>query len=394
MEKVYAFTYINREDKTISSEVIADNEGHAYERLGDMGISPYELKLNLGKTISLSKKLPLRQLGRFYETMGKRIENGSSIVKGLESAIEFTNDTRLKASISTLYNAMSEGRSMGVGMQMAQFPERHAKSISAMEDSGQTDVTLKSLAEECYRDFTMQSSIKKLLRMPKVFAVLVICMFYGAFGFLSPMMLGKMIEIVGEGDLSSYTEHYYYFVKAFSDNIVISTIIYFGFFIGIYAFGRTALAARLVDKIKIIHQISERGDMAGLWLRYGLMFQAAINPQQSALMVGRSAKRTDSKECFRVMESFLQSGYTIPVSVERAEFPDYVISSIRAGASAEDMGTVMISMSQELFEDVDMLISQLTDTLQTLITLAMSVSVLLFFALTYYPLLSTLMSQV
>lgn len=392
MEKVYKFSYESKGD-VVTSQLIASDVSEAYEKLEGMNIDPYELKLDIRSTISLGKTLPLKELARFYETMGKRMSSGALISTGLESAIEFTSDIRLKAAISTLKNATDEGVKIGIAMEKAGFPFRHAKAIGAMEETASTDETFISLAEECRREERMSSGIKKLLRMPKIFGTVVALMFYGAFGFLSPMILEKLVKIVGEDELSPFVSMYYGFVTNFSQNIIISTILYFGSFIAIYVIGKSNFVKKLFDKIKIFHEISERSDMASLWLKYGLMFRSGMNALYAALLVAESAKREDSRLSFIALENNLGSGYDMSASIENAGFPDYIVRAIKAGESSSSVEQSMMDISTELFEDVDMLVSKLTDTVQTMTVIGMAIIVLIFFVLTYYPLLSTIMSQ-
>jgi type II secretory pathway component PulF len=325
--------------------------------------------------------------------MGKRMAKGGQIATGLESAMEFIKDLRLKIYISMLYQSVMEGRKLGESMELAKFPDRHAKAIAAMEESGQVPDTFISLAEECRREHNLKSSMVSLMRTPKAFMIIVFIMFYGAFGFMSPMMLGQLEEIVGRDNMPGYARDYFDFVTLFSDNLIISTIAYFGSIVGLYMLGKSPPALKLANKIKIVNTISERGDQASLWLKYGLMFSSAMNLQEASLLVAESAKRDDSREAFYNLESYLSSGYSIAKAVEMSGFPPYVISAIKAGESSEGLGDAMKSLSIELFEDVDMLISQLTDTVKTIMVLTMSVVVVIFFLLTYYPLLSTMMGQ-
>lgn len=393
MDKVYRFSF-NKDGEGQTSQLIAEDKSEAYMKLEEMRIDAYEVKVDISSTLSLRKDIPLRELARFYETMGKRIAAGAQISTGLEAAIDFSKDIRLKTSISTLKNATDEGFGFGESMERAGFPMRHAKAISSVEQAGATDATFLSLAEECRREEKMASDLSKLLRMPKVFGTLVMMMFYGAFGFLSPMILEKLADIVGEDKLSPFVYSYYQFVKLFSNNIYISTPIYFGIFIGLLFLFKSKAFKALFDKIRVFHEISERGDMASLWLRFGLMYESGMNSQNAAILVSESAKRDDSRMSFISLENHLAAGYGMAKSVETAGFPSYVTRAIKSGEIAGDEGEAMMELSKELFEDVDMLVSQITDTAQTMVTIGMAIVVCIFFMLTYYPLLSTIMSQV
>lgn len=395
MDKVYKYTGVdNLSGDFFERFLIAESIEDARATLTQMGTDFFQLKLDYRNTISLSKNIPLKDLSRFYNTIGKRLEKGGQLISGLESSMEFIKDVRLNTYISMLLQSVSEGRKLGESMSIAGFPDRHSKAISAMEESGQVPETLQSLAEECTRENKLNTSLKGLMRTPKAFGFIVAIMFYGAFGFMSPMMLEQLADIVGYDNMPPYARNYFDFVSLFSNNLIISTIIYFGIIVGFILFCKSDLAKKLAHKIPVVNNISERGDHASLWLRYGLMFSSAMNLQEAAILVAESAKREDSTEAFYSLEGYLSSGYSIGKAVELSGFPNYVENAVKSGESSDGIGDSMKSLSIELFEDVDMLIDKMTDVIRTVMMFVMTLVVLVFFLLTYYPLLSTMMSQI
>lgn len=81
MEKVYKYTGIDPTNGEFYERfLIADSLDDAYDLLNKMGTDFMEMKLDVRNTISLSKKLPLKDLARFYDTMGKRMAKGGSLL--------------------------------------------------------------------------------------------------------------------------------------------------------------------------------------------------------------------------------------------------------------------------------------------------------------------------
>lgn len=396
MDKVYTYTAFDSFENGITSKIMASSKNDAIQKLQSMGIDAYKVMLNISDTFAvMTSSFNLKEMSRFYKTIGKRIRNGSKIDSGLQSSIGFIDDMRLKSCIYTLKSAHEDGVPLGKAMEIAGFPERHAKAISAMEVSGNIDEAFLSLAKECRREHDLKSKVNGMLRQPKVFLVMVVIMFYGTFGFLSPTLLTQLTKIVGgEQELPQFTQKYKHFIDLFHSNLVFSTIIYFSIVFFIIYFLRSKLFKSLIEKVKIVKAISEKSDQAGLWQRFGLMYKASMNITDAAVMVANSAKRKQSKESFMIMEGYVQQGVKIKDAVRLSKFPDYVIRAIDAGDSTDgEMGDAMMELSTELYEDVDFLSEKLTEMLGLAVLLGMSLVLIIFFLLTYYPMVSTTLSK-
>lgn len=396
MDKVYNYTAFDSFDNGISSKIMASSKNDAIQKLQLMGIDAYKLNLHVSDTFSvMTSSFNLKEMSRFYNTIGKRIKNGSKIDSGLQSSIGFIDDIRLKSCIYTLKAAHEDGVPLGKAMEIAGFPDRHAKAISAMEVSGNIDEAFLSLAKECRREHDLKSKINGMLRQPKTFLVMVIIMFYGTFGFLSPSILSQLTKIVGgEENLPKFTQKYKIFIDLFHSNLIYSTIIYFFVVFAFIYFLKSKYFKALIEKVKIVKVISEKSDQAGLWQRFGLMYKASMNITDAAIMVANSAKRKQSKESFMSMEGYVQQGVKIKDAVRLSKFPDYVIRAIDAGDSTDgEMGDAMMELSSELYEDVDFLSEKLTDTLGLAVLFGMGLLLIVFFLLTYYPMVSTTLSK-
>lgn len=395
MDKVYSYTAKNRNDSAVKGQVIAENSDHAFEVAVKLGLTPIEIKLDVSSTLSLAKDFSLNELGRLYITMGKRMRNSGNFAGGIKASIEFIKDIRIKSSLSMVYYAIMDGQKISQALRLAGFPNRHCSAIEAMEESGNISDTLISLGQECQRENDLKKRISKLTRMPKFFFFIVIVMVYGAFGFMIHGILGKLSEMVGGLDqMPSYTQVFYKFSVLFSENLMISSIAYFSAIAGLIYFAKSSLAKRLLYKIPVANQLSERSDMASLWGSFALLYDAGINLPQASEMIAKAAEREESTTSFKMLASNLRSGFTLAESVKRSDFPDYVVSAISAGESQQgNMGESMKDLSLELQEDVMMLMSRIEDSTNIGITLAMAATVVFFFMITYYPMLSTMLSQ-
>ena len=80
--------------------------------------------------------------------------------------------------------------------------------------------------------------------------------------------------------------------------------------------------------------------------------------------------------------------------MQRSQFPIYVIRGIQASVSSGDLVGGLEDMCRDLATDVEEYTSKLKDNIQLFATAILSAFVLMFFMVTYYPIISATLSQV
>lgn len=396
-EKAYNFTAKNRNKELMRGVVYAADSGGAYIKLTQMGYAPSDIpKLNIKYTIRnfISKGFDKRELARFYASMAKRLKNGRSVPEGLENAVEFVDDPKLKQALIMMRQFVQEGNSLASAMKMSSFPLRDVEVIRSTADAGKSPDSMERIANELHRSEALKKSIMSVLRMPVVILFIMYLAFYGVLVFIAPAMFKFFKTALTNVKLPAYAKSFYEFADVFKSNLVIGTIIYIAILAAIIWFVRSSLFKKLIEKFKLVKIISERSDMANLWTSFAMLYDAGINSEESTKLLANAAAREDSRECFLNMNRLLRSGLSIAESAPKAGFPIYIVRGIQAADSSGDLVSGLEDMCKDLSQDVEEYTAKLKDFIQLLSVALLSAFVLLFFMVSYFPIISATLSQV
>lgn len=396
-EKAYNFTAKNRNKELMSGVVYAPDADAAYIKLTQMGYSPSDVpKMNIKYTLRnfVSKGFDKRELARFYASMAKRLKNGRSVPEGLENAVEFIDDPKLKQSLIMMRQFVQEGNSLASAMKMSNFPVRDVEVIRSTSDAGKSPDSMERIANELHRSEALKKSIMSVLRMPVVILFIMYLAFYGVLVFIAPAMFKFFKTALTNVKLPAYAKSFYEFADMFKNNLTVGTIVYITILIAIIWFVRSATFKSLIEKLKLVKIISERSDMANLWTSFAMLYDAGINSEESTKLLANAAAREESRDCFLNMNRLLRSGLSIAESAPKAGFPVYIVRGVQAADSGGDLVSGLEDMCKDLSQDVEEYTAKLKDFIQLLSVAFLSAFVLLFFMVSYFPIISATLSQV
>lgn len=397
MDKAFNYRAKNRTRDLIDGVVYAADADSAYLKLTQMGYVPSDMPtLNPHYTIRniITRGFDRKELARFYSSMSKRLKNGRSVPEGLDNAIEFVDDPRLKQSLAMMRQFVQEGNSLAAAMKLSGFPLRDVEIVRSTAEAGKTAESLMRIAQEIFRAETLRKSIVSVIRMPIIVLLIMYGAFWGVTVFIAPVMMKFFKSALGNVKLPAFAKAYYDFAAIFKTNLTLSTALYIALLIGVVWFVRTPTFRMLLERIPLIRTIAERSDMANLWTSFAMLYDAGINTEETTTLLAAAAARPESKEAFMNMHRLLRSGSSIEVAVQRSRFPLYIVRGIQASVSSGDLVGGLEDMCRDLATDVEEYTSKLKDNIQLFATLILSVFVLMFFMVTYYPIISATLSQV
>lgn len=397
MDKAFNYRAKNRSRDMIDGVVYAADADSAYLKLTQMGYVPADMPtLNPHYTVRnlITRGFDRKELARFYSSMSKRLKNGRSVPEGLDNAIEFVDDPRLKQSLAMMRQFVQEGNSLAAAMKLSGFPLRDVEIVRSTAEAGKTAESLMRISQEIFRAETLRKSIMSVIRMPIIVLFIMYCAIWGVTVFIAPVMMKFFKSALGNVKLPAFAKAYYDFAAVFKANLTLSTIIYVSILVAVVWFVRSPTFRMLLEKIPLIRVISERSDMANLWTSFAMLYDAGINTEETTKLLAAAAARPESKDAFMNMHRLLRSGSSIEVAVQRSQFPVYVIRGIQASVSSGDLVGGLEDMCRDLATDVEEYTSKLKDNIQLFATLVLSIFVLMFFMVTYYPIISATLSQV
>jgi type IV pilus assembly protein PilC len=399
MDLEYAYDFIakNRSREIVKGVIYATDSDAAFIKLSGMGYIPSEVpSFNLMYSIRniMNKGFSRKDLARFYAALSKRLKGGRPIPEGLEHAMEFVDDPKLKQALVQMRQYVLEGNSIATSMKMAGFPSRDVEVIRSTAEAGRSADSMEKISKELMRAEKLRSSIVGMLRMPIIILFIMYSAFYGVLVFIAPAMMKFFKTALNNVKLPAYADMFYGFSAIFKSNLIISTIIYVAVMIGIVALVRSRAFHSMLNRIKLVKIIAERTEMANLWTSFAMMYDAGISTEQTCKLLAGAASSENGQEWFLNMHRLIRAGLRVAQAVDRAGFPDYVRRGVLAAESGTDIAGGVEEMANDLTSDVVDYTERLKDYIQIVTLAILSSFVLLFFMVSYYPIISATLSQV
>ena len=396
MDIAYKFIAKNSNSQSVTGTIFSKSRPLAFAKIKKAGMTPVKVSPDYMQTASafFNNNFNARELSRFYATVGARMNNGRPLVQGLDDALEYLNDQRLKQAIMLFKQGIIDGQHEADAMMVAGFPRRDCLVIRSTADTGKIGDTFLALSVELKRKFTLESTMKATFRMPKLMSIFMAIFMWVAVVFLAPMTLSFLKNTGLKIKFSAFLDYYFKFVGLFNSAVVFNSLLYLGIIIGIGVYLRSKSFRRVLDSSKSMRALSLKSDHAALWTSFGLLYNAAVPAKEACIIVGDAANRDDSKQSFYKMGKLIESGLSLEDAVNSAGFPRFVVSEISSASSGGDIVEGINSMVSNLHADIDTLTGLLQENAKIFSVLLMGTGILIVFILTYYPMLSSVLSNV
>jgi type II secretory pathway component PulF len=395
MDLAFKYNAKTSRGKMMTGIVYAPNQALGFARLKKNGFQPMSVELDLVESLRnlVSGTFDQVQLARFYNTLGRRMNNGKPLVEGLDSAVEYIADPKLKQAILVMKQATLDGQNEYQSMSAAGFPQRDAMVIRATSEAGKTGQTFLSLAAEISRVETLRRSVSSIFRMPIIMAFMMYGFFYGALVWVAPMTMKFLKQTNLKMNLNAFNQGYFDFAKLFNEHLFIGTVLFVLLPILVVLFVRSEAFGRLLDGLKRLRDISVKADMAALWNSFGLLYDAAIPVKEICRIIADAAKRPDSRASFLKLGRMVEAGRPVDDAVGNCGFPTYVVSGIKSSASGGNMVEGLQDMVKNLEEDVLTMTDILKENVKIGAVLMVASGVSLVFFVTYYPIVASVLSN-
>lgn len=396
MELAYQYSAKTSRGQLVTGVVYAKNQPLAFAQLKRGGFLPLKVTLSLAATLSglLKPEMNKAELSRLYVTVGRRLKNGKSMVEGLEAAIDYISDPRLKQAVMQMRQGIMDGQTEYQAMQRAGFAKRDCLVIRSTSEAGKTGESFTSLGDEIQRAEALRKSVASTFRVPAIMGVFMVLFIWAAVMYIAPATLAFLKQTGLKLNFSPLIQHYFDFVRLFHLQPWVSTALYFGAFSGVVYFLKSKTFRSLLDRIKTLRDLSIKSDHASLWNSFAMLYDAAVPAREASLVVGESAKREDSRLAFRRLSKMVEAGRSIEDAVAAAGFPRFVVAGVASASSGGNMVEGLQDLSRNLEEDTKVLTELLQENAKIASILAMGAGILIVFVLTYYPMLASVMSNV
>ncbi len=360
MELAFKFIANNSLGTQISGVIYAESQDFAWVKLRRANLTPRETKLDVFATINgLGQKgFVKRDLARFYDTLGKRIDNGRPLAEGFESAGAFVSDPKLRQAIMMVGQSVNDGNKLSEAMRTAGFSYRDAMAIRAAEESGKQGKAFIDMAADVERKAKLEGQLRAMLMMPQVMlAFLYVASFLGVWLF-APKMEGFLNNIKGTkfNIKDPFQDAYFAASHWVNDNLFLAFALWAAIPAALFWAIKNGHHEKLLDKVKSLKMINEKSDMSSTWTAFAMLYDAGIPPYECAAVVRPSSAREANREMWRQLEKAFLAGHTVGAAVEKAGFPKYIVAGIKAAeSSGAPLPEEIQGIAKNLEEDVTVL---------------------------------------
>lgn len=377
----------------VRGSIIAPSATLAASKIRKMGFSNPKVRLDVGQTIKTAagllpeKDFNLRDKARLYETLGKRlVRSGSTITSALESAIEYIEDGRLKGAIAIMVNQINDGNSLHQSMIAAGFPQRDAMVVKALSDGGKSAQAFIDLAHEAKTRNQRDAAMASAMRMPKIMFGGFFLTLPAFFLLMGPKMADFFKKIGSQNvNIPESIQAVYAAVDWVNANIFLAAILYVVMGVGLAALWLSPIWNHLAMQIETFKNLSLKTEHASIWSVYGLMYAAAIPPNEICDVLRPTAKLPQTSESLRRMGKHIYGGGDDARAVELAAFPSFVVSGYRAAKESGSVPQGLASFVAMLNEDIDLLTEKTKQWMNLFSIILMALLVLAVFYIVYFP---------
>lgn len=338
LELAYKYSAQASLGQSMTGVVFAESSDFAFIKLRRAGLSAQRLTLDPGATLSgwLHSRFNQRDLARFYGTIGKRINNGRSLIEGLLPAAEFVDDPRLKQAVLVIQQSVSDGAPLSRAMTVAGFEIRDAMAIRASEESGKTGDAFLSLSADVARRERLSSQLKSMFFLPQIMLVALYISGFAAVWLLAPKLERFMgaVNMGRDRPMDPMQAAYFEISHWVNEHLLLAIPLWILPAVLLVWWVRSGRYEKVIDKVESWRLISEKSDMSSTWTAFGLLYDAGVPPYECARIVKTAARREKSRLSWGTLERSFLAGMRIAEAVAKSGFPPYIVSAIKAAESS------------------------------------------------------------
>ncbi len=233
----------------------AENRFSVYSQLEAEGVTVLEVVeakdpkkaggITFGTGIKTEEKIT------FTKNLSAMLSAGLTLSRALSVIERQSKNKYLKAVVASIEEKIKTGGSFHEALMMHQkvFPELFIAMAKAGEESGTLAESLKSIAKQMDRSFTLQKKVKGAMIYPSIILSAIVVIGVLMLMFVVPT-LSATFESLGV-ELPMATKVIIGISNFLAENVIISLLLLAGFFAGIYAFTHSRFGAALILQIAL-----------------------------------------------------------------------------------------------------------------------------------------------
>lgn len=389
----YIYSGYDLKGNPVKGELRAKTKTAAKLQLRSQGIKNLKIKKNSDRLI-IKPSIKEKEIVNFTRYLATMIRSGVPIIQSLDVCIRASSNKLLKEILHKIKTAVESGHSFSdaLGLYPKYFNGFFRNLIKIGESSGKLDIMLLRVADYQEKMHKLKDKFKKALMYPAVIILVsflvtsilliyVVPQFESMFANLNaelPWFTKTVLEV------SRWLQAYWF--------RVLTVIITCGYFIKKYING-SASATRVIDrlflKIPVFGTLLEKVCLARFARSLTTMLSAGIPLLNCLPSASKLVGNTVYKDAIDKIKVQVENGQALNKAMESTDcFNHMIIQMTAIGENSGSLDEMLLRISELYEEEVDSTVSNLSNILEPIIILIISVIVGSLIIAMYLPIFS------
>lgn len=393
----YKYTAVNVEKKKFNGILLAENVNELKTLLAKQGLYLVSSKVlknsKPSRTLSLSGKIPIKELTTFCRQFAIMINAGISIVDSIGSLKTQPYSAFFKQSLSLIHEDLNSGMMLSEALkrQKRAYPDFFTSMIYIGEGSGSLDQILENLADYYETDLSIKSKTKSALAYPIVLMIIMVGVIAIMMLFVVPTFEDTLADL--EVEMPTITKTVFDLSHAVVQNIKTIVIVIVSVFLGITLFGKIKIGRYTYDTLKyylpIVKKVQRNLVTSRFARAFGLLLAGGTDMIESLNMIANVLGNKFVEKNFRMAIKDIERGMNITTALGSYDmFKQMLIQMISVGEKTGELDTVLLSSCKFFDQEVEDSLKSMTSMIQPVLLVVMGGVIALMFLAIYSPMLS------
>lgn len=381
MPSTFAYKVRDRSGKVISGAIEADSAQTVASKLRSMGYIVLEIsekKESFSFSLSIRKKVKLKDLTVFARQFATMINSGVSITRALAILAEQTDNPTLAEVIKQLRKDVEAGLSLSEALAKQEkiFPPIFINMVRAGEAGGVLDEVLLRLAEHFEKDAAIKGKVKSALTYPVAVLVFSLLIATVMIVFVVPTFMNMFSSLGGDlpaatkmlVNLSNFVRSRWYVIIG-----VILAIVY-----GYKMVNKTEKGRYFFDSLKlripIFGMLVKKMSISKFSRTLSTLVASGVPILQALDIVADTAGNSVVAKAVREARASIKEGESISKPLSKSPvFPPMVVQMISVGEETGALDTMLRKIADFYDEEVSAMVESLTSLLEPVLMIFLGI---------------------
>lgn len=382
------FTYqaINKQGKSVTGTVEANDRAAGIEALVKQGLQPISLKAkndSAGFTATFDRffgsKVKTDALVIFTRQLATMIGAGVPLLRSINSLKEHNPDKVLKKALESIDQDVRGGLSFADALQKHPnvFNDIYVNMVRAGETAGILDDILNRLAVQQEKSATIRKKVKGAMTYPIILMVITVLAFFGLMLFVIPQIGKILVDLGGEDAELPILTQVMLGISSFMINF------WYVILIGLVAvffitnrFLRTDKGKRtlhsLLLKTPVLKNIIIKISVARFSRTFASLMGAGVSVVEALSVTAGAVGNVLYKDTIDESIDQIKNGKQLSETLQDSPlFPDIVSQMLAVGEETGKTDTVLIKVADFYEEEVDVVLEGLSSIIEPVMIVIM-----------------------